>query len=413
MRWCIAATVICMSTATVAAADDVHAWIKKPTNIPAQGLAPALQILAKDRNFQIIYVSEEISGRRTQGAVGELTPEEAIKQLLEGTGLTFKYLDDKTITIVPASPAASRSPPEVSEASQAARASSSTAQGARPEAAIEPSKLPQVTIDAQREALEHRVSHFVTTLTEQAGSYESLARWHNKVCPLVAGLPRDRGDFVLERISTIAQSAGVPVGPRDCAPNFFVLFTSDPTKLLKNMVSHNASRFTALAGQRADSAALKEFIEYARPIRVWYNADLKGALGNQLRPFDEAGTRGNTPLQNDHPVMSRIQLDDVQEIASVLIVVDVRRIDGLKIGAVADYVAMVGLAKINPNADVTGDDSVLSLFMEPTEAQTLSQLSSWDAAFLKALYGTEQANKMQRHAIVGAMMHDASALGPQ
>ena len=111
--------------------------------------------------------------------------------------------------------------------------------------------------------------------------------------------------------------------------------------------------------------------------------------------------------------MSRIQLDDVQEIASVLIVVDVRRIDGLKIGAVADYVAMVGLAKINPNADVTGDDSVLSLFMEPTEAQTLSQLSSWDAAFLKALYGTEQANKMQRHAIVGAMMHDASALGPQ
>jgi Secretin and TonB N terminus short domain len=249
MRWCIAATVICMSIATVAVADDVHAWIKKPTNIPPQGLAPALQILAKDRNFQIIYVSEEISGRRTQGAVGELTPEEAIKQLLEGTGLTFKYLDDKTITIVPASPAASRSPPEVSEASQAAaRAASSTAQGAQPEAAIEPSKLPQVTIDAQREALEHRVSHFVTALTEQADSYESLARWHNKVCPLVAGLPRDRGDFVLERISTIAQSAGVPVGPRDCAPNFFVLFTPDPKKLLKN--GRTARRSSNLSSTR-------------------------------------------------------------------------------------------------------------------------------------------------------------------
>lgn len=409
MRWCIAATFICMSIARVAVADDVHASIKKPTNIAAQGLAPALQGLAKDRNFQIIYVSEEISGRRTQGAVGEFTPEEAIKQLLEGTGLTFKYLDDKTITIVPTTPAASRSSPEVSEASQTApHPPSNTAQGVQPEAAIEPSKLPQVTVEAQLEALEHRLSHFVTTLTEQAGSYESLARWHNKVCPLVAGLPRDQGDFVLERISRIAQSAGAPLGPRDCEPNFLVLFTADPTKLLKDMVSHNASRFIALSGQRADRAALKQFIEYARPIRAWYNAELKGALGNQLRPFDEAGTIGHTPLQNDHPVMSRIQLDDVQEITSVLIVVDTRRIDGLRIGALADYVAIVGLAKINLNADVTGDDSVLSLFMEPTEAQSLSRLGTWDAAFLKALYGTEQANKMQRYAIVGTMMRDAS-----
>jgi hypothetical protein len=106
--------------------------------------------------------------------------------------------------------------------------------------------------------------------------------------------------------------------------------------------------------------------------------------------------------------MSRIQIDDVQEITSVLIVVDTRRIDGLRIGPVADYVAIVGLAKINLNADVTDNGSVLSLFMEPTDAQTLSQLGTWDAAFLKALYGTEQANKMQRGAIVGAMMRDAS-----
>src|SRR6202022_3324689 len=94
-------TIVCL-----AIADDVHASIKQPTNIPAQLLAPALQNLAKDRNFQIVYVSEEIGDRRTGGAVGEYTPGEALRQLLRGTGLTYKYLDEKTVTIVPPTSAA-------------------------------------------------------------------------------------------------------------------------------------------------------------------------------------------------------------------------------------------------------------------------------------------------------------------
>jgi outer membrane receptor protein involved in Fe transport len=105
MRLGVLAIAICMTIVGLSIADDVHATIKKPTNIPAQPLAPALQSLAKDRNFQIIYVSEEIGDRRTDGAVGEYTSEEALKQLLSGTGLTYKYLDDKTITVQPINPA--------------------------------------------------------------------------------------------------------------------------------------------------------------------------------------------------------------------------------------------------------------------------------------------------------------------
>ena len=398
---CVAAAVVYMSVVTVAAADDASASTRKTTNILAQALAPALQALAKDRNFQIIYVSEEISGRSTQGAVGELTPEEALERLLAGTGLTFKYLDHKTITIVPMSQAASRS--------VAAPPQSTTAQGAQPEKEVDSTPPPQVTIEAQRQALEHRLSHFVATITEQPGSYESLARWHRKICPAVAGLPQDRGAFVLERISTIARAAGAPLGPRDCAPNLFVLFTPDPTKLIKDMVSHNAARFMALSGQRADGAALKKFAESTQPIRAWYNAQLTGALGNELHAFDELSMGARQPLQNDHPLLSRIQIDDVQELTSVLVIVDSRRIDGLKIGALADYAAMLGLAKINLNADVTGDDSVLRLFTASADAATLSQLGTWDAGFLKALYSTDQANKMQQHSIVNSMMRDISA----
>src|ERR1700676_2711551 len=97
-----AALALCISGQSVA--DDVSASIRKPTNIPAQDLGPALQTLAKERNFQIVYVSELINVLRTKGASGELTSEEALRRLLNGTGFTFKYLDEKTVTIVPVTP---------------------------------------------------------------------------------------------------------------------------------------------------------------------------------------------------------------------------------------------------------------------------------------------------------------------
>jgi outer membrane receptor protein involved in Fe transport len=114
MRLGVVAIAICMSIVGLAVADDAQASIKKQTNIPAQALAPALEMLARDRNFQIVYVSEEIKDLRTQGAIGEFTSEEALKRLLNGTGLAFRYLDEKTITLVPAaaaSPATDRADP--------------------------------------------------------------------------------------------------------------------------------------------------------------------------------------------------------------------------------------------------------------------------------------------------------------
>ena len=84
----------------VASAADALAPQKKATNIPAQSLGAALQELARDRGFQIVYVTEDVNSLRTAGAMGDLTPMEALQKLLEGTGLTFRYLDEKTVVIL-------------------------------------------------------------------------------------------------------------------------------------------------------------------------------------------------------------------------------------------------------------------------------------------------------------------------
>ncbi len=100
MRFSAIVTVVCLSIAALSASADAEAHIKKRTDIPAQDLAPALQTLAKDHNFQIIYVSEELSDKRSQGAIGVFTADEALKSLLRGTGLTYRYLDENTVTIL-------------------------------------------------------------------------------------------------------------------------------------------------------------------------------------------------------------------------------------------------------------------------------------------------------------------------
>jgi hypothetical protein len=93
------ATAICLSILGIAAGADAAA--RQPTNIAAQALGAALQTLARERDVQIIYRSELVVEHRTGGANGNLTFEEALTQLLDGTGLTFRYLAEKAITIVP------------------------------------------------------------------------------------------------------------------------------------------------------------------------------------------------------------------------------------------------------------------------------------------------------------------------
>jgi iron complex outermembrane receptor protein len=100
MRLSAMIAAVCLVLVGLSTADDVRASVRKITNIPAEGLGPALSTLAKERGFQIVYVSEELNGFRTQGAKGEFTSEEALNQLLSGTGFTFRYIDDKTVTIV-------------------------------------------------------------------------------------------------------------------------------------------------------------------------------------------------------------------------------------------------------------------------------------------------------------------------
>jgi len=103
MRIGLVAAAICLCVIGSAGADGAKATIRKDTSIPAEALAPALQTIAKEYDFQVLYRTEVVGSLRTEGVIGEFTPDEALKLLLRGTGLTYRYLDERTITILPVS----------------------------------------------------------------------------------------------------------------------------------------------------------------------------------------------------------------------------------------------------------------------------------------------------------------------
>src|SRR5690242_2938813 len=152
----------------VGAAQPAAASIRRATNIPAQPLSVALRTLAKERGFEVLFRAELVRDMRSAGAVGEFTPEEALKQLLSGTGLTYRYLDEKTVTVLPLAALdslSSNSPQEVAkegkknssdefrsaQVDQGASAGAISLKSSRTEGpSNEPIKLEEIVVTAQK-----------------------------------------------------------------------------------------------------------------------------------------------------------------------------------------------------------------------------------------------------------------------
>jgi iron complex outermembrane recepter protein len=94
-------TALSLCLVGICSAQTARASTREDTNIPPEPLGVALETLAKRYEFQVLYRTELVSSLKTAGAVGSLTPDEALTKVLSGTGLSYKYLDASTVTIVP------------------------------------------------------------------------------------------------------------------------------------------------------------------------------------------------------------------------------------------------------------------------------------------------------------------------
>jgi hypothetical protein len=261
--------------------------------------------------------------------------------------------------------------------------------------------LDSITVVAKRrELVEKQVRAFVAHIALKP--YEqSLARWETvaPMCPMVAGLPREDGEYILERVSRIAAAARAPLAPEHCKANLYIVVSSDPDALLKAWSNRDVRMF----GDEADQGGgkIRKFLKTSAPIRVWYNAELYTAEGTPL-----GNTEGRT---HTRATATRLVFNTTRDLTSALVMVDAVRAKGVNFGQLAAYIAMISLAEIRIDADVADRPSILRLFSD-SAAPAPTGLSAWDASFLKALYHSEHTDRQQFAEIKTEMVQDIAPL---
>src|SRR5688572_21102128 len=229
-----------------------------------------------------------------------------------------------------------------------------TPESPRPAASVASEvELGPVTVEARRrrELIDKQVSEFVYSVAGP-GLVESLARWNVPVCVATAGLTAAEADFVTKRIAQIATDADVPVGGPACGPNFAVIVTTEPEKLLKEWWSEEHRLFNRDRGV----GGVNRFIQADQPVRDWHNAcnAPSGIPAHAFSTSQHCGSGSGTG--------SRLSWAAARAVYTAIVVVDLTQIEGLTFGQVADYVAMVGLAQIRPNPELGGISTILGLF---------------------------------------------------
>jgi hypothetical protein len=212
-------------------------------------------------------------------------------------------------------------------------------------------------------------------------SSDQVARFAEPVCAGALGFAEPYAGMIRARIMAVAKAAGVPTAGADCRSNITLLVVSDGKLLLTELKRQKPAIFNAMPPREVERALAEP-----GPVRVITITELRSRDGNRLSADYTRGNSGglaggaSTLLVNSASI---INLATRQDITGSLVLIDTAATFGKTLNQLADYTAMRTLAKTNATAEAD-DDTILSLFADPAHAPRT--LTSFDAAFLKALY---------------------------
>lgn len=272
-----------------------------------------------------------------------------------------------------------------------------------PPPADPPQDPPPTTIDdvlVIGDGLETRAGEFVNGLAAPARR-RGLARWDGRVCLGVVNFRLEVAQSIADRITDVARGLAVHLSEPGCEPNLLIVGTTDGAGLAETMVRRYRSEFFrfGFTSSNRGPAALEEFQTSDAPVR-WWHVSLP-VVRRTGRPAIRLPGKG--PASN--PCRTRSgswagHCDAVtDQLVKMMVIVDIDALEGANLSQLADYLALIALAQVEPDADYSGFDTVLNLF-EPDRA--VSGLTEWDLIYLRALYSgrpeyltvDEQARRM-------------------
>jgi hypothetical protein len=142
-------------------------------------------------------------------------------------------------------------------------------------------------------------------------------------------------------------------------------------------------------------AGLDKFTQSDKAVRWWHvSMPVDARTGVPAMRFP-----GQPPPVVLKTGASRLYNGIRDDLRNVLIVVDSTKLTGTTWQQLADYLAIVSLAQIDPSTDPAAFDTILNLF---SNTAAYSGLTDWDRSYLQALYefNQERDARLQRNLIV-------------
>lgn len=267
---------------------------------------------------------------------------------------------------------------------------------------------PDIVVVGER--VEQMSRDFAASIAATTTRADQLARWDESVCIGATGLAEGAARGVVEHISARAAQVGLRTGAPGCTANVMVIFTDDSDRVARTVVDQRRDLLGYYTSDAVSTGGgregLEAFASTRRPVRWWQVARNVGSdgrvlddprttsnAGQESAAANQAAAAGQAPtgigsydgVQSVRSSGSRLRRDTRQDLNYILIIVDAQRIADFPSDAVLDYVSMVALAQIDPNAAPSAAPSILSLFTSPVDA-TPAGMTQWDEAYLQGLY---------------------------
>ena len=217
---------------------------------------------------------------------------------------------------------------------------------------------------------------------------EQLARFEDKICPMVIGMPRDWTAKMTQMIRDNITAVGGTLEEPGCKPNALAIFIDQPGELIAALHKEEPHLFDM------SPRAFENFAKLPGPIWSWHVTDMRGRDGEQLA---QGSINGNDFAVVKNASASRLYTNIRQDMLGGFVVVDRPKTVGKTLRQIADVVTMHLLLDVKHDAGSRDRSSILSLF-EPREENDVlpARFSNFDKGALTGFYTQRENNRTAR-----------------
>jgi hypothetical protein len=274
-----------------------------------------------------------------------------------------------------------------------------------------------IVVVGQREAVSRVIQERFSESRSQ------LARFEQKVCPMVAGMPVDWTAKLTQMIRENIVALGGKVGEPGCTVNATVIFSDQPHEFIQAFAKKQPAYFAMSPRQ------LDQFTAASRPVVSWHVTEIYSRDGQEMGGAREASQKqtlsvGGTSVTttNDSPMSAKVNRQSAatrlysnirEDMLVGFVVIDRQQTPGRTLRQLADLTTMHLLLDVKQDAGTKDPNSILSLF-EPRAAGLSPPLSMsrLDRGIIQGFYGLNDNNRsaaQQYSQIAAAIQRGAGA----